>query len=145
MKIFETLARDPRTSALANDGQARISAADDARAIAELRAELETFVCDGQYGDAIERILRSFLENLDRSPRRGLVASTAAANRTCSRCSATCGLIPHLTMGRPHAISFTAYLKTCRHYCASSIHKSLGVNAPPLLVLEPCPLAAETL
>ena len=66
MKIYETLARDPRKNALANSGQARIAAANDERAIAELRAELETFVCDGQYGDAIERILRSYLENLDR-------------------------------------------------------------------------------
>jgi hypothetical protein len=32
----------------------------------ELRAELETFVCDGQYGDALERILRSYLTQLDR-------------------------------------------------------------------------------
>jgi len=61
MKIHETLARDPRTTALANSGQARITV------IGELRAELESFVCDGQYGDAIERILRSYLNNLDRS------------------------------------------------------------------------------
>jgi len=66
MKIYETLARDPRKNALANSGQARIATANDDRAIAELRAELETFVCDGQYGDAIERILRSYIENLDR-------------------------------------------------------------------------------
>ena len=65
MKIYESLARDPRSHALANSGQARITAAADERAIAELRAELETFVCDGQYGDAIERILRSYLKNLD--------------------------------------------------------------------------------
>ena len=65
-KIHETLARDPRTHALANSGQARITSETDERAIAELRAELETFVCDGQYGDAIERILKSYLNNLDR-------------------------------------------------------------------------------
>lgn len=66
MKIYELLARDPRSNALANSGQARITAEVDDRAIAELRAELETFVCDGQYGDAIERILRSYLNCLDR-------------------------------------------------------------------------------
>ena len=66
MKIYEALDRDPRTSSLANNGQARISAALDDRAIKELRAELETFVCDGQYGDAIERILRDFLTQLAR-------------------------------------------------------------------------------
>ena len=66
MKIYETLARDPRTHALANSGQARITSETDERAINELRAELESFVCDGQYGDAIERILRSYLDHLDR-------------------------------------------------------------------------------
>ena len=66
MKIHETLARDPRSHALANAGQARITSDTDERAMDELRAELETFVCDGQYGDAIERILKSYLTNLDR-------------------------------------------------------------------------------
>jgi hypothetical protein len=66
MKIHQTLVRDPRTHALANSGQARIIALADDRAVAELRAELETFVCDGQYGDAIERIFASYLKNLDR-------------------------------------------------------------------------------
>jgi hypothetical protein len=66
MKIHETLARDPRFHSLANSGQARITSDTDERAMAELRAELETFVCDGQYGDAIERILKSYLTNLDR-------------------------------------------------------------------------------
>ncbi|MDP2957273.1 MAG: hypothetical protein Q8N53_12690, partial [Longimicrobiales bacterium] len=66
MKIHEVLDRDPRTSALANSGQARIVAQPDERAIQEIRAELETFVCDGQYGRAIETILRSYLTHLDR-------------------------------------------------------------------------------
>lgn len=66
MKVHQLLDRDPRASALANGGQARITASADARATEELRAELETFVCDGQYGDALERILRSYLTQLDR-------------------------------------------------------------------------------
>jgi hypothetical protein len=66
MKVHQLLDRDPRSSALANGGQARITSSGDERANQELRAELETFVCDGQYGDAIERILRSYLTQLDR-------------------------------------------------------------------------------
>lgn len=66
MRIHDALDRDPRQSALANGGQARITASADDRAVQELRAELETFVCDGQYGDALERILRSFLTQIDR-------------------------------------------------------------------------------
>ncbi|MFB6271384.1 MAG: BREX system P-loop protein BrxC, partial [Salinibacter sp.] len=66
MKIHETLERDPLQSSLANNGQARIVAHADERSEQELRAELETFVCDGQYGDAIQKILDSYLTQLDR-------------------------------------------------------------------------------
>ncbi|MCB9617769.1 MAG: BREX system P-loop protein BrxC [Sandaracinus sp.] len=64
MKIFEVLDRDPRTARLANNGQARINDTADDKALAELRAELETFVCDGQFGDALQRILDRYLANL---------------------------------------------------------------------------------
>ena len=64
MKIHEVLDRDPRTTRLANNGQARIADVADARAREELRAELETFVCDGQFGDALQRILDRYLANL---------------------------------------------------------------------------------
>lgn len=64
MKIHELLDRDPRTARLANNGQARITDTVDARASEELRAELETFVCDGQFGDALQRILGRFLDNM---------------------------------------------------------------------------------
>ncbi|HVQ76899.1 MAG TPA: BREX system P-loop protein BrxC [Candidatus Binatia bacterium] len=64
MKIYELLDRDPRTGRLANNGQARIIDSADDRARAELRAELETFVCDGRFGDALQRILDRYLANL---------------------------------------------------------------------------------
>ena len=64
MKIHEVLDRDPRTARLANNGQARITETADEQEIVELRAELETFVCDGQFGDALQRILDSYLSNL---------------------------------------------------------------------------------
>ena len=60
-QIFQTLQRDPRTSPLANNGQARITTLDDENARRELEGELSTFVCDGQYGQAMERILQSYL------------------------------------------------------------------------------------
>ena len=47
MKIYELLDRDPRTGRLANNGQARITDTADSGARDELRAELESFVCDG--------------------------------------------------------------------------------------------------
>ena len=64
MKIHEILDRDPRTARLANNGQARITDLSDEKATAELRAELETFVCEGQFSDAIQRILDRYLANL---------------------------------------------------------------------------------
>jgi len=64
MQIHELFDRDPRTARLANDGQAQIRAQVDERATAELRAELETFVCGGQFEDAIQRILDRYLPNL---------------------------------------------------------------------------------
>ena len=64
MKIYEVLDRDPRGARLANNGQARIADIADAPALDELRAELETFVCDGQFGDALQRILDRYLANL---------------------------------------------------------------------------------
>ena len=63
MKIHEILDRDPRTERLANGGQARIVEGNDA----ELRAEIESFVCDGQFNDALQRILDRYLANLGTS------------------------------------------------------------------------------
>jgi hypothetical protein len=60
-QIFQTLQRDPRVSPLANNGQARITTLDDDKTRRVLEAELSTFVCDGQYGQAMERILQSYL------------------------------------------------------------------------------------
>ena len=67
MKIHEILDRDPRGARLANNGQARIDAdpaGSDARAAAVLREELETFVCDGRFGDGLVRIVDRYLTNL---------------------------------------------------------------------------------
>ena len=64
MNIHDVLDRDPRTARLANNGQARIVDTGDRPALDELRAELETFVCDGQFGDALQRILDRYLANL---------------------------------------------------------------------------------
>ena len=64
MNIHDVLDRDPRTARLANNGQARIVDTAEKLALDELRAELETFVCDGQFGDALQRIMDRYLANL---------------------------------------------------------------------------------
>lgn len=71
MKIKDTLQRDPATNPLVNQGQARISDSRDERTQSELRGELETFVCEGQYADGVQKIIRSFLDNLGRTSQRG--------------------------------------------------------------------------
>jgi hypothetical protein len=71
MKIKDTLQRDPATNPLVNQGQARISDTRDERTQSELRGELETFVCEGQYADGVQKIIRSFLDNLRRTSQRG--------------------------------------------------------------------------
>ncbi len=66
-KIRELLDRDPLRVDLANNGQARIVQGRGERVMRELRAELETFVCKGQFADALERILERYLGSLDAS------------------------------------------------------------------------------
>jgi hypothetical protein len=70
MKIKDTLQRDPASHPLINQGQARIESRDE-RAQAVLRGELETFVCEGQYADGIQKIIRSFLDDIGKTSQRG--------------------------------------------------------------------------
>jgi hypothetical protein len=67
MKIKDILQRDPASHPLINQGQARISDSRDDRAQSELHGELETFVCEGQYADGVQRIIRSFLDNMGKT------------------------------------------------------------------------------
>lgn len=64
MKIKDVLQRDPSTHPLVNQGQARIADKSDEKVLGELRGELSTFVCEGQYAEGIIKILTSFLANL---------------------------------------------------------------------------------
>jgi type II secretory pathway predicted ATPase ExeA len=66
MKIKDTLLRDPSLS-LANQGQARIATVIDDKAMAALRYELSTFVCEGEYREGLSRLVTSYLTNLGKS------------------------------------------------------------------------------
>ena len=69
MLIKDILLRDPSQQALVNNGQARITnEAADENVSKELRGELSTFVCEGQYVEGIVKILgdiKSPIEPLD--------------------------------------------------------------------------------
>jgi hypothetical protein len=71
MKIGEILQRDPAAHGLVNQGQARITDRAGEKELQELRGELSTFVCEGQFADGIQKILRSFLDNLGRTSQKG--------------------------------------------------------------------------
>ncbi|MDA8351542.1 MAG: BREX system P-loop protein BrxC, partial [Pseudomonadota bacterium] len=70
MKIKDILQRDPASHPLVNQGQARISD-EEGLALEELHGELSTFVCEGQYADGVQKIIRSYLDNLGRTSQRG--------------------------------------------------------------------------
>ncbi len=71
MKIKDVLQRDPAAYPLINQGQARITDRQNEHTMLELQGELSTFVCEGQYADGIEKIIRSFIDNQSRTNQRG--------------------------------------------------------------------------
>lgn len=60
-QLREIFDRDPGLGRLANNGQARIIQSPDAEELLVLRNEIEDFVCEGAFKDAIERILEEFM------------------------------------------------------------------------------------
>ena len=58
--------KDPLQRTLLNDGVVSVHDELTEDALKTLRYELETFVCEGQYSDGLERMLDSFLKNLDK-------------------------------------------------------------------------------
>ncbi len=67
MKIKDTLQRDPATHPLVNQGQARIADQATDEEVSELKGELSTFVCEGEYREGLQRILQSYLTCLTQS------------------------------------------------------------------------------
>jgi len=59
--------KDPATRKLLNEGVATVNDDKTSHALAVLRYELETFVCDGQYEKGMEHILESYLKNIDQA------------------------------------------------------------------------------
>ncbi len=92
-KNWEVFAKDPRSSTIPNLGVAEVGLPTTDKEWAVLRYELSTFVCEGEYERGLERILDTYLANLDKpsNPRSGSAASTAAASPTWCACSSTSG------------------------------------------------------
>jgi hypothetical protein len=63
----ELFYRDPTETKIPNDGVAQVVWPETERQWDVLRWELQTFVCEGQYAQGLERILNSFLINLSQA------------------------------------------------------------------------------
>ncbi len=59
--------KDPATRKLVNEGVASVNDEKTHQALAVLRYELETFVCDGQYEKGMVHILETYLKNIDQA------------------------------------------------------------------------------
>lgn len=63
---------DPARRTLVNQGVASVNDDASSDALAVLRYELDTFVCDGQYEKGLSHILDTFLRNLDQAQQPGV-------------------------------------------------------------------------
>jgi hypothetical protein len=59
--------QDPVTRKLINEGVASVNDEKTSQALAVLRYELETFVCDGQYEKGMSHILETYLKNINQA------------------------------------------------------------------------------
>ena len=67
MKNRDIYLKDPATRKLVNEGVATVNDDMTSQALAFLRYELETFVCDGQYEKGLSHILETFLKNIEQA------------------------------------------------------------------------------
>jgi len=67
MKNRDIYLKDPSVQKLVNEGVANVNDDVTKEAMAVLRYELETFVCDGQYEKGMELILETYLKNIDQA------------------------------------------------------------------------------
>jgi len=67
MNNRQVYAKDPSTRKLVNEGVANVNDERTEQALAVLRYELETFVCDGQYEKGLAHILETYLKNINQA------------------------------------------------------------------------------
>jgi hypothetical protein len=67
MKNRDIYQKDPISRKLVNEGVASVNDEKTSQALAVLRYELETFVCDGQYEAGMGHILETYLKNVEQA------------------------------------------------------------------------------
>src|ERR1035438_7559139 len=66
MKIGDLFLTNPNQLELLNNGVAFVKDVVTPEELKTLRFELKTFVCEGEYSKGLEKVLRTFIGNLDR-------------------------------------------------------------------------------
>ena len=75
IKIREVLSRDPLTTVIPNDGVTKVIQPQSANEWDVLRYELESFVCEGEYRQGLDRILSAFLTNVSQPQQQAVWVS----------------------------------------------------------------------
>ena len=75
MRIRDVLSRDPLTTAIPNDGVTKVIQPQSANEWAVLKYELESFVCEGEYRQGLDRILSAFLTNISQPQQQAVWVS----------------------------------------------------------------------
>ena len=75
VKIREVLSRDPLTTTIPNDGVTKVIQPQSAQEWDVLRYELESFVCEGEYRQGLDRILSAFLKNFSQPQQQAVWVS----------------------------------------------------------------------
>jgi hypothetical protein len=68
----EIYRRNPASLKLVNEGVANVNDETTSQAMAVLRYELETFVCEGEYERGLEHILETYLKNIEQAQQPGV-------------------------------------------------------------------------
>jgi len=68
----EIYRRDPAALKLVNEGVANVNDEKTCQAMAVLRYELETFVCEGEYERGLEHIVETYLKNIEQAQQPGV-------------------------------------------------------------------------
>ena len=75
MNIREVLSRDPLTTTIPNDGVTKVIQPRSPNEWAVVKYELESFVCEGEYRQGLERILSAFLTNMSQPQQQAVWVS----------------------------------------------------------------------
>src|SRR5260370_31858526 len=93
MLLKDALLRDPSRYDLVNNGQARIqNESADEKMLAQLRGELSSFVCEGQYADGMARIFELFLKGRAQPCQQAAWVSGFFGRGTCPPLKMLCHL-----------------------------------------------------